>query len=200
MIKLLHNLMIIVTIYQYFHKEFCIPYYTMIAFMWIIYKNECIISFFDKIKTSSNYQIGDNAYNTPDLIINSWNFFRFDRLLNIIVIPIHYYFITKDIFISILLFIINSILVIENNIFKSFLQSRYRYIFLPIMIYIMTNNNLIKNNLINIMYNIMILFGIFVVIYTYKKYDNQNDLFEMTIIGLLSLIYLQYINISKLIK
>ena len=142
MFHILHNLMTITTAYMFFNKKFCIPYYTCITLLWIVYKNECIISFFDKVKINKNYSIGENGYSTPDLVWSKLNSFRFDRILSILAIPLYYYLITKNVIKSISLALILILLLIENKIFYKITTSRFRYILLLIIFSIMTDNNL----------------------------------------------------------
>ena len=199
MFHILHNLMTITTAYMFFNKKFCIPYYTCITLLWIVYKNECIISFFDKVKINKNYSIGENGYSTPDLVWSKLNSFRFDRILSILAIPLYYYLITKNVIKSISLALILILLLIENKIFYKITTSRFRYILLLIIFSIMTDNNLnIKS--IKILYNILLPFSIMLITYTFFRYNNQKDINEMTIIGIVTIFAILLKNNHKLVK
>lgn len=199
MFHILHNLMTITTAYMFFNKKFCIPYYTCITLLWIVYKNECIISFFDKVKINKNYSIGENGYSTPDLVWSKLNSFRFDRILSILAIPLYYYLITKNVIKSISLALILILLLIENKIFYKITTSRFRYILLLIIFSIMTDNNLnIKS--IKMLYNILLPFSIMLITYTFFRYNNQKDINEMTIIGISSILIILLKNNPKLLE
>ena len=199
MFHILHNLMTITTAYMFFNKKFCIPYYTCITLLWIVYKNECIISFFDKVKINKNYSIGENGYSTPDLVWSKLNSFRFDRILSILAIPLYYYLITKNVIKSISLALILILLLIENKIFYKITTSRFRYILLLIIFSIMTDNNLnIKS--IKMLYNILLPFSIMLITYTFFRYNNQKDINEMTIIGIVTIFAILLKNNHKLVK
>lgn len=194
MFNILHNIMTITTAYQFFNKDFCIPYYTSIVLLWIIYKNECIVSFFDKVKINKNYNIGDNGYSTPDLIWSKLNAYRIDRLLSVILIPLYYYLITKSIPKSIILALILIILLTDNNqLFFYITTSRFRYILLFFILIIMTDNNLNKNLIVNL-YNILLPISFLLILYTFFKYNYQKDIHEMTIVAILSIIILLFKN------
>ena len=197
MFHILHNLMTITTAYMFFNKKFCIPYYTCITLLWIVYKNECIISFFDKVKINKNYSIGENGYSTPDLVWSKLNSFRFDRILSILAIPLYYYLITKNVIKSVSLALILILLLIENKIFYKITTSRFRYVLLLIIFSIMTDKNLnIKS--IKILYNILLPFSIMLI--TFFRYNNQKDINEMTIIGISSILIIFLKNNPKLLE
>lgn len=198
MIKLIHNLMFLISVYQFFHMEFCIPYYSIVLFLWIIYKNECVISFYDKVNNIDGYKLGDNG-TTPDLFVSDIDF-RIDRILCIVVIPIYYYILTKDLFSSMLLFI--NIFTCASNIWfcNEFLKTRFRYILIPLMMYVMTNSNLIKSKTVNVLFFIGIAISLSLMIYTLLNYNNENEIFEISIIGIVSLIYLLYTNVKNIIN
>lgn len=199
MFHILHNLMTITTAYMFFNKNFCIPYYTCIILLWIIYKNECIISFFDKVKLNKNYSIGENGYSTPDLLWSNLNSFRFDRILSIIVIPLYYYLITKNIIKSISLALILILLLIENKIFHNITTSRFRYLLLLVAFSIMTDNKL-DIKFIKTIYNFLLSISIILITYTFLKYRYQKDIKEMTTIGIVTILAILLKNNLKLLK
>ena len=199
MFHILHNLMTITTAYMFFNKKFCIPYYTCIVLLWIVYKNECIISFFDKVKINKNYSIGENGYSTPDLVWSKLNSFRFDRILSILAIPLYYYLITKNVIKSISLALILILLLIENKIFYKITTSRFRYILLLIIFSIMTDNKL-DIKFIKAIYNFLLSISIILITYTFFKYRYQKDIKEMTIIGIVTILAILLKNNPKLIK
>ena len=199
MFHILHNLMTITTAYMFFNKKFCIPYYTCIVLLWIVYKNECIISFFDKVKLNKSYNIGENGYSTPDLVWSKLNSFRFDRILSILLIPLYYYLITKNIIKSISLALLLTLLLVENKIFYKITTSRFRYFLLLIAFSIMTDNKL-DIKFIKIMYNLLLPISIMLIAYTFFKYRYQKDIKEMTIIGIATILAILLKNNPKLLK
>ena len=192
MYKFLHNLMIPFTIYQLFDWRFSIPYFTSILLSWYIYKNECVLSYLYKKNKDINYYIGKNGFDTSDLIISSTNFnyLRIDILFYTLLVPYIYYTITKNVTKSILLGLITLITFIDNEHSNNLMKSRYRYILVVLLLYIITDTSILNNKYITDIFKILIFIGIFLTLLTFYKYRKYEDLNEMTIVGLLAYIYM----------
>jgi len=190
--------MVFGTIYQYFNKHFSIPWLSNIVFLWIIYKNECILSFFEKKYKNPNYKMGDNVSSTPDLKWKEFlvqnNIFIIYKLLNLTLIPYYYYLITKNITKTIIFATILIICSSNNIIFNNFITSKFRYILLPFFMYTMNDINILNKSDMIIVYNIMNTAGIGLVIYTFNNYKDEGDILEMSIFAITCLIYSLYVN------
>ena len=66
-----------------------IIYFSLINLHWYIFKNECIISYFEKIIIDKNYKLGDNPYYHPfqsHFPKSLFNFLYYFKILQIFII------------------------------------------------------------------------------------------------------------------
>ena len=189
MFSLIHNLMIIPSIYQIFDMEFSISFYLFLLIQWYINKNECILSYYHKKNKDSNYLLGDRYDDVSDLFVSKLSFFnkfKLDKILYILLIPHFYFYITKKKINSILL----SLIIITCYTLENIMSSRKRYIFLVILIYLATDNVLISNKYINVSFKIFTFLNIFTSSVIFYKFKNEKNIFEIILINVLTYTYI----------
>lgn len=189
MFSLIHNLMIIPSIYQFFDWEFSISFYLFLLIQWYINKNECILSYYHKKNKDQNYLLGDKYDDVSDLFVSKLSFFnkfKLDRILYLLLIPHFYFYITKKKINSILLFLI----IITCYTFDNITSSRKRYFFLIILIYLATDDALISNEYINKCFQILTFSNIIVSSIIFYKFKNEKNIFEIILINVLTYTYI----------
>lgn len=195
---LLHKLFLMVAQYRYLDNKFCVLYFLLIMSSWIIYKNECIISYYWKHKNYDNYKLGDDPHDVSDLGLkdNYLTLFFYD-LMKVIITPYLFYKITGDVK-SMLLYQTVIFLTLSNKEYSNyFFKTRFRYILLVVVCYLITNKIFINDNYMNMIVKIgsLILTGL--IIYTYNNYKNIiDDLDEISYVGILQIAYI----LGKFIK
>lgn len=191
--SLIHNIFGILVTYRYFDKKFAIVYQILVSLIWIIYKNECICSYYYKKNVDPEYKLGDKPYDTSDLTLfrNEITDIILYRIFPGIIIPYFYYQITNDIKKTVTLLVLIFITFIKDQFYIDFLKSNYRYLIILILGYLATDFNLVNDYKIKFFMNGGVLSVILVLIYTHLFYDIEG-INGMTAMGGLVSSYILY--------
>jgi hypothetical protein len=147
--------------------------------LWIIYKGECITSYYYKYDINNNYKLGDDIFNTEDYpnIYKQFNFVR--EIIFIIILSkiLHY----KILFYLILL-IFEKNRMLGNYIFSK----RLRYLLFILIYFICTDNDFIKKKALKIIFICIFIFLIFILIMNFfeLKKRKEKNIIEITSVGI----------------
>lgn len=182
--SLIHNIFGVLVTYRYFDKKFAIVYQILVLLIWLIYKNECICSYYYKKKINPEYKLGDKPSDTSDLTLfrNEITDLILYKIFPGIIIPYFYYQITNDLKKTITLVVLIFITYIKDKFCTDFLKSDYRYITVFILGYLATDTNLIKDNKINFLMSKGTISVALMLLYTHLFYDIEG-INGMTLIG-----------------
>lgn len=191
--SLIHNIFGILVTYRYFDRKFAIVYQILVSLIWLIYKNECICSYYYKKNVDPEYKLGDNPYDTSDLTLfrNDITDLLLYRIFPGIIIPYFYYQITNDIKKTFTLLVLIFITFVKDKFYIDFLKSDYRYLIVFILGYLATDTNLIKDSKINFFMSKGTICVVLLLIYTHLFYDIEG-INSMTLIGSTVCSYILY--------
>ena len=194
----LHKIIVLAAQYRFLNKKFCVLNYLLLLSSWIIYKNECIISYFYKEKNYKNYKLGDNPHDVSDIELNNnyMTVFFFDAL-KVLIAPYLFYKITNSIKGMLIYQCIIFLSVLDKDYSNYFFKTKFRYILLVGICYLMTNYNIINDNYMKIVVKYGVLISFLLILYTHYFYkDKIEDIEEISFVGIIQLVYI----LSKFIK
>lgn len=190
----LHNLIYILLKVD-FKKFIKIKFINMLIhyLLWIIYKGECITSYYYKLKKNVNYKLGDNIYNTEDY---AEIFKQFNIVKEIIFILILSKILNYKILFYLILLVFEKNKVLGNYIFSK----RLRYFLFIFIYFIFTDNNLLNEKILKKIFIYVLIFVIFIIIVNYfeLKKRKETNIIEITLAGIFCCIIIMFSILYKL--
>lgn len=170
-------------------------FHMMILYLlWIIYKGECITSYYYKYNINNNYKLGDDIFNTEDYpsIFKQFNFLK--EIIFIIILSkiLHY----KILFYLILL-IFEKNRMLGNYIFSK----RLRYLLFILIYFMCIDNDFLKEKILKIIFICILIFLKFILIINFfeLKKRKEKNIIEITSVGIFFCTIFIYSIIHKLI-
>ena len=190
----LHKLFVFAAQWRYLDKRTMVIYFLIIMSSWIVYKNECIISYYWKEKNYKNYKLGDNPDDVSDLgpfYKNNYLALFFYDFMKLIVTPYLFYKLTGSMKGMLIYQLVILLTLLNKEYSTKFLRTKFRYVLLIAITYLLTNQNFINDNYMNILVKIGLGLVFAVIIYTHYMYKNViEDIDEMSYIGIAQIVYL----------